>query len=180
MKSCKLIIQDEVNLKIEGLPVEIRRKLANTFKYEIPQAKYQPAYKLGRWDGTVTLFGIGGNGYLSHLPKILEVLESSGVTVTEVDDKRQPVVLDFDEVTPRYWADQGKVWPKGHVMEGQPVMLRDYQVDAINTFLKNPQSLQEIATGAGKCRTYDSTMEIEIKNADFATFLHNCLGYRQR
>jgi hypothetical protein len=38
MPSCKLIIQDEVNLKVEGLPVEIRRKLANTFKYEDPTA----------------------------------------------------------------------------------------------------------------------------------------------
>jgi superfamily II DNA or RNA helicase len=31
--------------------------------------------------------------------------------------------------------------------------LRDYQVDAINKFLENPQSLQEIATGAGKTIT---------------------------
>jgi superfamily II DNA or RNA helicase len=38
-------------------------------------------------------------------------------------------------------------------MAGQPIMLRDYQVDAINTFLKNPHSLQEIATGAGKTIT---------------------------
>jgi superfamily II DNA or RNA helicase len=35
-------------------------------------------------------------------------------------------------------------------MEGQPVVLRDYQIEIINEFLKNPQSLQEIATGAGK------------------------------
>ena len=26
---CKIIINDEVNVKIEGLPVEIRRKIAN-------------------------------------------------------------------------------------------------------------------------------------------------------
>jgi superfamily II DNA or RNA helicase len=38
-------------------------------------------------------------------------------------------------------------------MEGKPIMLRDYQVDAINKFLNNPQSLQEIATGAGKTIT---------------------------
>lgn len=153
MNSCKLIIQDEVNIKVEGLPVEVRRKLANTFKYEIPYAKYHPAYKLGRWDGTVTLFGLGGNGYLNQLPTILNILDNSGIEVAEIDDLRHPVELKFPEVTETYWADQGKVWPKGHIMEGQPVMLRDYQVDAINTFLKNPQSLQEIATGAGKTIT---------------------------
>jgi superfamily II DNA or RNA helicase len=32
----------------------------------------------------------------------------------------------------------------------KPVVLRDYQISIINEFLKNPQSLQEIATGAGK------------------------------
>jgi superfamily II DNA or RNA helicase len=41
-------------------------------------------------------------------------------------------------------------WPKGHPVEGEPIVLRDYQVDIINNFLSNPQSMQEIATGAGK------------------------------
>jgi superfamily II DNA or RNA helicase len=153
MSLCKLVIRDEVNIKLEGLPVEIRRKLANQFKYEIPYAKYHPAYKLGRWDGQTTLFGMGGNGYLSQLPKILDILINSGYEVDDVEDLRNPVKINFTEVTESYWADQGKVWPKGHPDAGKPIMLRDYQVAAINTFLVNPQSLQEIATGAGKTIT---------------------------
>ena len=35
-------------------------------------------------------------------------------------------------------------------MAGQPIELRDYQVETINKFISNPQSIQEIATGAGK------------------------------
>ena len=31
---CKIIINDEVNVKIEGLPVEIRRKIANKLKLD--------------------------------------------------------------------------------------------------------------------------------------------------
>lgn len=153
MPSCKLIIQDEVNLKVEGLAVEVRRKLANTFKYEDPTARYRPAFKLGRWDGTVSLFGLGGNGYINQLPKILEVLDGSGVDISEIIDNRQSANLNFTKVTENYWADQGKVWPTGHVDAGKPIMLRDYQVEAINLFLENPQSLQEIATGAGKTIT---------------------------
>jgi len=60
--TCRLIIKDEVNIKFEGLDVEARRKLANTFKYEIPYARYHPAFKICRWDGMVSLFGLGGNG----------------------------------------------------------------------------------------------------------------------
>jgi superfamily II DNA or RNA helicase len=41
-------------------------------------------------------------------------------------------------------------WGAEHPMAGQPIMLRDYQVEIINNFLANPQSIQEIATGAGK------------------------------
>ncbi len=153
MTTCKLVIRDEVNIKLEGLPVEIRRKLVNAFKYEIPYARYHPAYRLGRWDGSTTLFGMGGNGYINQLPKILEILEKSGVEVSDIEDLRQPTKIMFPKVTETYWADQGKVWPKGHPNEGKPIMLRDYQIEAINTFLENPQSLQEIATGAGKTIT---------------------------
>ena len=153
MSSCKIVIRDEVNIKIEGLPIEVRRKLSNTFKYEIPYAKYHPAYKLGRWDGQTTLFGMGGNGYINQLPRILEILEKCNYDISEVEDQRLPTTINFTKVTETYWADQGKVWPKGHQQAGQPIMLRDYQVEAINRFLENPQSLQEIATGAGKTIT---------------------------
>jgi superfamily II DNA or RNA helicase len=178
MKSCKLIIQDEVNLKVEGLPVEIRRKLVNLFKYVDPTARYRPSYKLGRWDGSVTLFGMGGNGYISQLPKILELLENEDVNIEDIQDKRNPINLNFIKVTNNYWADQGKVWPIGHRFEGQPITLRDDQVDVINRFIENPQALQEIATGAGKtimtatmaqlCEPYGRTMVI-VPNKDLVT-----------
>jgi superfamily II DNA or RNA helicase len=35
-------------------------------------------------------------------------------------------------------------------MEGQPIILRDHQVEVINNFINNPQCLQEVATAAGK------------------------------
>ena len=149
----RLTIKDEVNIKIENLPLEARKKLANAFKYEIPYARYHPAYKLGRWDGMVSLFGLGGNGYLSQLETILNILAKLGISIEEVNDLRTTPKIEFLPVTETYWADQGKVWPKGHQLEGQPIMLRDYQVDAINRFLENPQALQEIATGAGKTIT---------------------------
>ena len=41
-------------------------------------------------------------------------------------------------------------WPSNHPNAGQPIELRDYQVETINKFIENPQSIQEIATGAGK------------------------------
>ena len=153
MASCKLIIEDEVNIKIEGLDVDVRRKLANALKFEVPYAKYMPQYKLGRWDGKVAFFGIGGTGYVNHLNVVQEVLATNKVQIVDIDDRRHPISLDFQPVTERYWADQGVCWPEGHPAEGEEIILRDYQVEAINNFLKHPQSLQQIATGAGKTIT---------------------------
>ena len=167
--NCKLIIKDEVNIKVDGLAIETRRKIANKLKFDLPYARHMPAFKLGRWDGTKAYFGIGGNGYLAHLDVILPVIENDGYEI-EVIDQRISRTLSFNNIDENYWADKGKVWPKGHQQEGQPIILRDYQYDVINKFLENPQSLQEVATGAGKtittatlshlCEPYGRTMVI--------------------
>ena len=147
MASCKLVIKDEVNVKFEGLNLDMRKHLSNKFKYEIPYARYLPAYKLGRWDGTVSFFGLGGTTYVSMLEEVLVELENKGVYV-EVQDLREPTQLKFEKITEDYWGNT--CWPQGHVAEGQNIVLRDYQVEVINNFLSNPQALQEVATGAGK------------------------------
>jgi superfamily II DNA or RNA helicase len=149
---CKLIIKDEVNIKLEGLPVEVRRKIVNALKFILPYARHMPAYKLGRWDGSKTFFGIGGNGFLAHLDVILPIVEDSGFDI-EVEDLRQPKKLQFNSIDENYWANQEKTWPEGHPEAGKPIILRDYQYDVINKFLGVPQSLQEVATGAGKTIT---------------------------
>ena len=169
MSNCKLTIRDEVNIKLEGLAVETRRKIVNKLKFDLPYARHMPAYKLGRWDGTKTYFSIGGTGYLAHLDIILPIIENDGYDI-DVEDLRQHQDITFTPVTENYWADQGKTWPKGHPEAGTPIVLRDYQFDVVNKFLENPQSLQEVATGAGKtittatlshlCEPYGRTMVI--------------------
>ena len=148
MKQCTIQIRDEVNIKIEGLDLDCRKKLVNTFKYDVPYARYLPAVRLGRWDGKVSYFQLGGSTYTNLLPEIIPILEQYDYDI-ELDDQRTySNTFDFNVVEELTWAH--KTWPKGHPAEGQPVMLRDYQVEIINNFLQNPQCIQEVATGAGK------------------------------
>ena len=163
MTGCKLIIEDEVNIKIEGLDVDVRRKLSNALKFEVPYAKYMPQYKLGRWDGKVAFFGIGGTGYVNHLDIIVDILTKNNVAIDDIVDLRSHVKIDFEPITETYWADQNIRWPKGHPAEGELIMLRDYQVEAVNNFLQNPQALQQIATGAGKTITTATLSHITEK-----------------
>ncbi len=153
MKTCKLIIEDEVNIKFVGLDIDIRRKIANKLKFDVPYARYMPKYRLGRWDGKIPFFSIGGTGYVNHLDTIAEILQNNNVNITDVIDKRQTINIQFPKITCDYWKEQNVKWPSGHVAAGEHIILRDYQVTAINNFLANPQSLQEIATGAGKTIT---------------------------
>jgi superfamily II DNA or RNA helicase len=144
----RLIIRDEVNVKIEGLDLGDRTALVRKFKYEVPGARYQPAVRLGRWDGKVAFFQLGGSSYINLLPEIIEYLESRNYDI-EIEDLRDySTQFSFDQVTEDTFADIK--WPKGHPAEGQPIVLRDYQIQILNDFLANPQSIQEVATGAGK------------------------------
>jgi len=147
MATAILKIKDEVNVKFEGLDVSTRRKISDKLKFFVPYAYHLPAYKLGRWDGHVRFCDIGGRTYLNLLDQILPIIESNGYDI-QIEDDRQDFDFNFEQVTEDYFSHI--VWPKGHTHEGQPIKLRDYQVQVINDFIANPQSLQEIATGAGK------------------------------
>ena len=176
MISCRIVIQDEVNVKVENLPVEYRRKIANKLKFQVPYARYLPQYKLGRWDGTISFFGIGGTGYVNHLDIIVNTLVDAGVEIADIVDKRQKHELTFDAIDENYWGDT--TWPEGHQCAGQPIVLRDYQVEVVNNFIKSPQALQEVATGAGKtiitatlshlCEKYGRTLVI-VPNKSLVT-----------
>jgi superfamily II DNA or RNA helicase len=176
MATCKIVVKDEVNCKLEGLELTERKHLSNKFKYEIPGARYLPAVRLGRWDGKVAYFQIGGSTYTNLLPEILPYLDERGYDI-ELDDLRNyRTQFEFTEVTQQTFAN--KVWPAKHPIAGQPVVLRDYQIEIINKFLANPQCLQEIATGAGKtlitaalsysCEPYGRTIVI-VPNKSLVT-----------
>jgi superfamily II DNA or RNA helicase len=148
MKQCLIKVLDEVNIKIEGLDLDIRKALVKKFKYMNPAARYLPAVRLGRWDGCVQFFQLGGSSYVNLLPEIIPILDADGYDI-ELDDRRTyGTTFEFALMAEDTFSD--RVWPVGHERAGQAVVLRDYQIEIINEFLRNPQSLQEIATGAGK------------------------------
>jgi len=148
MKTCKITIKDEVNAKLEGVSPEDRRALTKRFSFEIPGARYLPAVRLGRWDGKVSYFTLAGSTYINLLTEIIPILDNAGYDIELNDVRSYTTSFEFDSITEQSFSHVN--WPKNHPIEGQPIVLRDYQVQIVNQFLSNPQSLQEIATGAGK------------------------------
>ena len=146
-KVAKLVIKDEVNVKFEGLDVFTRRKISDKLKFFLPYAFHLPAYKLGRWDGNIRFCDIGGRTYLNLLDRILPVIEDQDYEI-DIEDNRAVHDFKFEKIDESLHFK--KAWGPKHPQAGQPIVLRDYQVETINKFLENPQCLQEIATGAGK------------------------------
>jgi len=148
MKQATIVIRDEVNIKIEGLDLDCRKALVTAFKYENPAARYLPAVRLGRWDGKIAYFQLGGSTYVNLLPEIMPILDRFDYSPVLDDQREYSTTFDFAAVSENHYNHV--LWPQGHPAEGQPMVLRDYQVEIINKFLTNPQCIQEVATGAGK------------------------------
>jgi superfamily II DNA or RNA helicase len=172
MQKVTLEIRDEVNVRFVGLEPKTRRKISDAVKYFLPYARHMPAYKLGRWDGCIRYCDIGGRTYFNLLDKLLPLVIADGYKV-EVNDMRQSWNFQLDPVGELDY--EHIAWPKGHPKAGEPIILRDYQVEVINRFMDTPQCLQQIATGAGKtiitavlshrCEKYGRTIVI-VPNKD--------------
>ena len=148
MATATILIKDEVNCKIQNLDLSTRQKLVKKFKFQVPYARHLPAVKLGRWDGKIAFFQLGGGTYINLLDEILPILLADGYDI-QLDDRRNySSYFEFPKVHNEMFKHI--LWPEGHRCEGEPIILNDHQTVALNNFLENPQSLQEIATGAGK------------------------------
>lgn len=147
MEKTKLVICDEVNIRFTGLDISTRRKLVDKLKFFLSYARYTPAFKLGRWDGTVSFCDIGARSYLNLLDRLLPVVEEAGYDI-EIEDLREEHNFEFKEITKDSYSHVA--WPEGHPLVGQPIELREYQVDVVNSFLTTLQSLTVCPTAAGK------------------------------
>ena len=130
MKQCKIIVKDEVNVKLEGLDLPDRKALMKLFEFDVPGARYLPSVRLGRWNGKTSYFSLGGSSYINLLPEILPVLENAGYDIELEDVRTYQTSFAFAEVTEETFKH--KVWPSKHPKAGEPVVLRDYQIEIIN------------------------------------------------
>lgn len=178
MNQIKINVLDEVRCKLEGLTTDQKKVLVRKFEIEVPGAKYQPAVRLGRWNGKTSFFTISGMTYVNLLPEIIPILQQWDCTFEVVDHRDYKCEFEFSTVTTDVFAH--KVWPKGHPNEGQPVIVRDYQIDIVNRFFQNPQSIQEVATGSGKCLAGETSIVFEIdETTEFGKFLLSKMGTKK-
>jgi len=143
----KIVIEDEVNVHIQNIDLSTKKALVKEVEFFLPQARYSAAYKLGRWNGCTSFCTLGGKTYLNVLDKLLPVLQDRGYEF-EIEDQRAFHKFDFQLIDENYLSDL--TWPFGHRFANQNIVMRDYQVEAINVCLQNLQGVNVLPTSAGK------------------------------
>lgn len=146
-KVARIVIQDEVNVKIDNVDPATRRAMVKAVEFFLPSARYSPAYRMGRWSGHTAFMTVGGQTYLNCLDRLLPVLADRDYEF-EIDDQRPYHKFEFEPIDENYLSDL--LWPSGHRFAGQPIQLRDYQVDAINACLNTLQGINVLPTSGGK------------------------------
>lgn len=142
-KKCIIKIHNEVFCNVIGLMSDDIEYLMEKNSYFVEGYKHNPLYKLNKWDGRIKYFLHNGHTYTLLLPDIIPMLRQLGYEEIKIKDDRDPI-LEF----PSFIEEDYFAFAKDK--DGNPVFMRDYQVDAVNALLNSNTGLLIAATSAGK------------------------------
>lgn len=134
---------NEVHIRVYS-EFGVESELADYFTYEYPGAKFTPQFKARLWDGKVRLYDqIRKTLYVGLLDYVLKFAESNDYEIEYVNDVQDQDAIEFDMV--EQYADDLQLHARG-----EPIDIRDYQLDAIHTALINRRNVLLSPTGSGK------------------------------
>ena len=145
--------KNEVYLQVE-CERSIARELNEFFSFDIPEAKFMPAYKNRFWDGKIRLFDTRTNQIYSGLYNyIKEFAEKRSYSLT--GGNWSPLSIHKENV-------------ESFISRlGIPYEARDYQVDAVHHCIRTGRSLLVSPTASGK------SLIIYILIRYYQKFLHD-------
>lgn len=148
MKTCTITFKDNMNAVIRGLDNKTAYACEDKLAFLVPHRFHMAAFKLGRWDGKTKFFKKeSGRTYISMLEDVVPIITSNGYHI-EFEDLRETVA--GSPMTPTTDMFSEFVWPDDHFLAGQPVMLRDDQVESANIYLDHRYGMMCLPTSYGK------------------------------
>ena len=120
------------------------RALSDFFTFEVPGAKFMPAYRNRIWDGKIRLFSPAtGELYVGLLPYVKKWLKDYEEEYTISEELKDEKTID------RKILD-GFIRQLRLRSNGRNIKPRDYQVDAIEYAIRNHRALLLSPTASGK------------------------------
>ena len=141
--ACTIKIISEVKIKLIGLHGDHLQQLYDRYGVLTQNYFFNPKFKLGQWDGKIRFFNKSGETYLFLIEEILPYLKNVGYDIKIVD------VRDTEAFQPDFIDNQ----IFAHILHpdsGKPVILRDYQIEAVNSVIEAGYGVVVAGTGAGK------------------------------
>ena len=142
-RKCTLKILDEVNVVFIGLHPDHIGYLYEEFAVFAPNYFFNPKFKLGSWDGRIRFFHKTGKTYVNLLDDIIPKIVGLGYKI-DVNDGRESRNVEPKPIDENFFS---------HVINSRdktPWVMRDYQIDFVNTLISHGGGVGVAGTGAGK------------------------------
>lgn len=157
MPTAIIEIIDEVNARITGVPANIIRDAQSILTWPVPNHRYMEKFRAGYWDGNIKLMSDNGHTYLNLLDHIMPYFTKKGYEF-ELEDHRH----DWSAIVDSLKMPDENIFSDCE-LDGKPIVLRDYQMEAVERALKEGSGILEMATGSGKTITCAALSKVYSK-----------------
>lgn len=130
-------------LKVQAEP-SIAQELNEYFSFDVPGAKFHPLYKSKMWDGKVRLYSMFTQElYVGLLDYVKKFADEYGYSIDESNYVKHGYDVTLEDVSD--FCDNLNLGSKG-----EPLTIREYQLDAIYQAIVDGRRLLLSPTGSGK------------------------------
>ena len=148
---------NEVNLRVFA-DHSIEQDISQFFTFEVPGARFTPAFKARIWDGKIRMYDLHRKTlYVGLLDYLIKFAERNDYTIEYLNDIVIKNDISYQEVE-KYTSELNLMG------RGNPIEVRDYQIDAITYSLQNNRSVLLSPTGSGKSLIIYSLMRWHLDN----------------
>ena len=147
---------NEVYIRIYTDP-SIAQELSEFFTFEVPGARFTPAFKARIWDGKIRMFDLHRKTlYLGLLKYVQDFAERNNYDITYQNEVTSTTNASIENI--REYAE----WLNLHG-RGEPIKIRDYQLDAIHKAVFAERTVLLSPTASGKSLIIYTTMRYHLE-----------------
>jgi len=141
----KILPFSETFFKVQIDDFGIEQEFSEFFTFYSKSYKFSPAYRNGSWDGKIRLFNARTKTLYKGLLRIAIKFAKLNGYEMDIDKTLNPKVAGFSQVEFREYCENLNVSSKG-----EPIGIRDYQVEATIKALEEYRKILISPTGSGK------------------------------
>lgn len=159
---------NEVYIRVYG-DASAEKELSEFFTFEVPGARFMPAYRAKLWDGKIRLYDLFRKTvYAGLFPYVVTFVEKNDYQIEYVANEQyeSPLPTENNLTDEQLLSYIQELNPTAH---GEPIEVRDYQLEAIRKALNSERTLLLSPTASGKSFIIYCTMRYLLDGG------HKCL-----